>query len=1663
MKGNGRIRKQLQAYLCMLVLSVQSLTPVMQVSAEEVTTVDVSAQTAQADETEPKNGGDAATVSEPGITQGIPTCDITTGTPDEADGWSFSNAADQGYQQVTIHKNGTYRLTGSNAETGYNFYIKVESGLDDVKLIFDDVVICNTYNGSPAPAQTTEAPAVTSAAPVRTTEAPSQTTEAPVGTTEAPVETTEAPASVETTEAPASVETTEAPSPVQTTENPPPVQAEEVQTQADAAGMVPSVQASGTSQATPVYGPDYVNIQAEQTPLIIGSDTKVILQGKATLQGKKYTLHSVWGDEGSCITFEEGIFNISWVSTTVIKFENALVFNCTLLQQDYSEKEWEQMGFTMFSENLDLESVWISGQKYDVSGLGIQGRPGWISVAMNLQKAKTIEFLFDGGILYSYRYSIAKLQYQQVAPMQEHCTVIYEEEGYEVGRCYCVPGGNVELWPSNREAQMQYMVKETGENFDGRNVTQDMTVQLLPDTAYGIDVTINGEVKQFPKGSSLPEGYCYIETDNDGKYKDTYDCRVGKEKVVINEPMTLLALQYGDNADHPEYLIDSAESLKTYVFLSKYGHIEGENVRAADLKLTQDITVDFMLEYFEGSLDGQNHTITLALTEDKTHEDSIVGLFQNLNGTVKNLTVDGSMEVEDESITVGGLAGYVGEQLLISNCRSDVNIRVSGKNIYAGGLVGRTDGSVQISDSSMNGTVTAEGGGSQMSYIGGMIGCIDWGRGVIERSHVTGFIDVGSIYTIASSIANESHNADGMEIRNSYASGEIRRGRTGDSRILIYGLAFAEVREAGAGGTGNKKGTLTNCYDYSVVRDSTDGTLDDHITAGGPLQTDNCYYATEQCAEQTGMTGVTEEQIKNGALCYMLNQGKTKESVWYQTIGADLYPVTESEGHAVVYGKTDSETEEMHYGNAEGTVVPAEQHKYQYVKMYWEREEEPVKACGIFRCENCKKQDEKDAEVTVENIEPDCENTGKIIYTATVIRDGKTYTDKTEEVVPATGHKYGKWELNISGKGVRVCQNPGCGKKELCDHGITITALDGTPANASAENAKENYNNLFDHNMTTKWCLHDCKDAYVIFETSVSIAPEEYILTTANDNSNNPGRNPKSWKLYAMNADTAPSRYAAGWTELASVENDAKMEDRNYTEYRFYMTKPAEKYRYFKLEIEGPHENGDGIMQLSEIRLLPEVDTRKESVSANDCILTDYEATICNICGCNLSDKQETEKHDYVNDVIVPDIQLESEATCTKKAAYYAICSKCHKLNLNTVFEYGETKAHSIGSVEGYRWNTDNSCDLRYTCEECGKLFSEKMDVTKEVLQERTCMQNGKLIYRAVLEENGKEIGKTEKSVKIPAYGHALAGDKIEFAETTGTDGKRTVTAKLPIHCSNDNCTYEQLIPATVEEGKNTATCTADGVIPYTAKVIWNAQTYTDIYQVKTTKQGHKLKNHVPQKEATQTAEGVKEYYTCVGCDQKFADRTLTKPVTDAELVIPKLTPAPSKKPVPSPQPSSQPSQKPSPQPSKSPQPEVIRQKDGSGITIINKKKKEVSYTGAKKTKTSLTVPSKVKIGKKTYQVTKIVDGAFKGNKKLKKLTIPKNCSYIGAEAFAGCTKLKTLTIKSKKLTEKTVADHAFKGISKKTVIKVPKSKVDTYRKLFREKGLNKKVKIKAI
>lgn len=94
---------------------------------------------------------------------------------------------------------------------------------------------------------------------------------------------------------------------------------------------------------------------------------------------------------------------------------------------------------------------------------------------------------------------------------------------------------------------------------------------------------------------------------------------------------------------------------------------------------------------------------------------------------------------------------------------------------------------------------------------------------------------------------------------------------------------------------------------------------------------------------------------------------------------------------------------------------------------------------------------------------------------------------------------------------------------------------------------------------------------------------------------------------------------------------------------------------------------------------------------------------------------------------------------------------------------------------------------------------------------------------------------------------------------------------------------------------------------------------------------------------------------------------------------------------------------------------------------------KEVKVTGtAKKSIRSVTIPATVKYKRTTYKVTSI-----------------------GSKAFYNCKKLKTVTIKSRKL--KSVGKNAFKGIYKKAKVTVPKSKYKAYRKLFKKAGFSSK------
>lgn len=129
-------------------------------------------------------------------------------------------------------------------------------------------------------------------------------------------------------------------------------------------------------------------------------------------------------------------------------------------------------------------------------------------------------------------------------------------------------------------------------------------------------------------------------------------------------------------------------------------------------------------------------------------------------------------------------------------------------------------------------------------------------------------------------------------------------------------------------------------------------------------------------------------------------------------------------------------------------------------------------------------------------------------------------------------------------------------------------------------------------------------------------------------------------------------------------------------------------------------------------------------------------------------------------------------------------------------------------------------------------------------------------------------------------------------------------------------------------------------------------------------------------------------------------------------------------------------------------------------VLSIKGKKGTVAWLGVKSKKANtIKIPNTVKNNAVTFKVVTIANKACKNNKKLKKITIPKNVTTIGKQAFSGCKNLKTIKINSKKLSK--VGKKALKGINKKAVIDVPNKNVKAYKKLFKKKGQAKTVKIK--
>ena len=369
------------------------------------------------------------------------------------------------------------------------------------------------------------------------------------------------------------------------------------------------------------------------------------------------------------------------------------------------------------------------------------------------------------------------------------------------------------------------------------------------------------------------------------------------------------------------------------------------------------------------------------------------------------------------------------------------------------------------------------------------------------------------------------------------------------------------------------------------------------------------------------------------------------------------------------------------------------------------------------------------------------------------------------------------------------------------------------------------------------------------------------------------------------------------------------------------------------------------------------------------------------------------------------DGKITTPPTCTKTGVKQYTCTIC-----------SETKTEEIAAL-GHDYSSDWTIDTAAACETVGSKShhctrcDSKKDVTEipasghswndgAITTEPTCTDEGVKTFTC------NACGKT-RTEAVAALGHNYSSDwTIDTAAACETVGSKSH------HCTR--CDSKKDVTEIPASGKHT----------------WN--------------------NGVITKPATIAEEGVKTY-TCTICG-------VTRTETIAKLPMPTVTPVPTATPTPAI--TSAPTV--TPTPSVSVGTKITDKKTGNiyKVTSSRSSSQTVAFIG-NKVKTSVTIPTTIKIKGATYKVTEISTNAFKNNRKLKKVVIGQNIVRIGKNAFYGCKKLTSITIKSSRLTLKNIGKNAFKNTSPKATVKVPKKQKVLYNQILKKRGLNKKAKVK--
>ncbi len=296
---------------------------------------------------------------------------------------------------------------------------------------------------------------------------------------------------------------------------------------------------------------------------------------------------------------------------------------------------------------------------------------------------EVVTLLTDAG------YHITSASY---TPVGGSATTINAEQGVW---SFSMPTANTTV-AATREANT-YTVHFNANATNGINATGTMDDQVLTyDQAQNL--TTNAFIREgytFAGWNTQPEGNGDVYTDGQSVKNLTTELN---GVITLYAQWSLIDWTGTGTSENDPYLIKFASQL---VKLSNYVN-GGNKCTGLFIKLDNDIDMNGVafdgigsrLNYFEGTFDGDGHTIS-NVTIDRSNDSDVVGFFGHISeGTVKNLIIDGA------SITgknyVGGIIGYL-YKTTISNCLvMNTSITVTSGNKC--GVYGFSGGSLTLTN-----------------------------------------------------------------------------------------------------------------------------------------------------------------------------------------------------------------------------------------------------------------------------------------------------------------------------------------------------------------------------------------------------------------------------------------------------------------------------------------------------------------------------------------------------------------------------------------------------------------------------------------------------------------------------------------------------------------------------------------------------------------------------------------------------------------------------------------------------------------------------------------------------------------------------------------------------------------------------------------------------